>query len=341
MTTEHLILLPDCTEAKLDMAECAERLCSDFGELVIKQMGGHSRMIDMSSSWFPGSRIRLLGNDGILQYVLLKIRKGQVLTEKDNRAIVKLSNATARGMGIRLPIPPSKMCLRSDFDQLFAGIDCTRDDDDDNNNNKFDFNHLSARKMPSGISYIDLCFETLVKEKAGEELSSDVIGSILQSNNNTMELDEDELALSSREICGVRIDDLIYDDAASTILHTIFGPGMPDSDTRARKNLSCINPAHDDRNPSMSLWLRPMFWRNSEKIKRNMDAEEDRALENMYRSSNCSSDSRFFARVSDNCVRSKKNGRIILLYVCTVKCYTSFCNYSKPLKNEQIKQSLS
>lgn len=314
MPGEHLVLIEDCSEAALNMEECAEKFYSDFNQLVTSAMGGQGRLMQVSSQ-FPGSRIRFLGDGDILKFVLFRVHRK--IEDKDRRLLTRLANGVARGMGATLPLPKIRYPL--DFDQVFVQVDCVTQP-------KFDFDNIRAREMPSGLKYIDFDFEKLVTVNVREALNK----SLEEAMTSADAQEEEDTRQSAGVIRGVKISNLIYDDASAAIARNFFGPDMPERNANSRKNYTCINPEHDDRNPSMTVGLRPMFWRSSTKICSRLSPGVEAALEDLYRGGKPAS----VTRVSDNAAKAK--GNIILMYVCTAKCYA--CNFSSMLTNDQIKQ---
>ena len=116
----HEILIRDCSAERKDMEECASNLYHDFGQLVTPILGGAAAVVDIVAR-FHKPKIRLIGtSDKMLKNVLFYNRRQ--LNADDKRLLVKLTNALARGMNLKLVAFSPSENPPLDFDSIFCKI---------------------------------------------------------------------------------------------------------------------------------------------------------------------------------------------------------------------------
>ena len=303
----HEVLIPDCSEARRDIEECARYLYHDFGEIVIPIMGRPSVMVDFASK-FPRSKIRLLGSsEKILKSTLLYTKKRRPLNKVDKRILVKFASALARGMNLDLP---SSENVSANYEELFVDKNEAEEDEE--------IFEAKETKIP-GFTFVEFDVDKLVQNIVGADLLQSQIFSTPISSISTPD----------KKLFGVSFSELMYDKESGAIVRELFGYSLPESWTRKRRN--CISPNHNDTRPSMDVILKPLMWRNSTKMMDLISSEQDQALEKMYRG-----DTTTLEEKADNA--AVVNNCTILTYLCKAHCYSTKCKFSSVLTNVQIKQ---
>lgn len=326
----HQVLLPDCSEAMMKLEYCANLMVHDFIEIVIPIMGGVSSIVEMAAR-FPKSKIRLLGScDGILKNVLFFYtnKKKQPLSRIDKSILVKLGSAIARAMNLTLPIPSSNKYPLFNFEEIFFNSPPKNDDE-----SFFNYENIKTEETPSGgLKSISFDFNKLIEFKVGEVVNESLFVSCWEEISAS--------SSSDQKLLGVKLRDLMYDEEAAGVVRNIFGPDMPDSDTTGRKNFQCIHPQHNDTKPSMSICIKPMFWRNSTKMSDRISQDMDKALETLYRTGSYSASAKniIIQKKADNAAICNNCNYPIITYVCKAICYSTKCKFASLLTNEQIKQ---
>ena len=308
----HEILVPDCSEARKNIEQCASYLYHDFGQIVTPIMGGPSVMVDFASR-FPRSKIRLLGSSKkFLKSTLLYTNKKRPLGNQDKRMLVKFASALARGMN--LPLPSSENAPLN-YEEIFPGKESKEEEDDEENFEP------KETKTPEFL-FIEFDLNNLVKNKVGAEL---ILPQIMSNNVSPL------IPLpSDKKLLGVNFSELLYDKESGAIVRELFGYSFLDTETKKmRKN--CISPNHTDTRPSMDVIFKPLVWRNSAKIMSLISKEQDQALENM-----CRGETTTIKKCADNAALI--HNFTVITYLCEARCYSTRCKFSSVLTNVQIKQ---
>nr|BDT63064.1 MAG: wsv137-like protein [Trachysalambria curvirostris nimavirus] len=298
-----------CTEAGADMLECANACVRNFSRVVRSVTGALHDMTGLSSQ-LPGSKICLSGSGNTLKEVLFYSRGERFLDCQIRKKLVSLANALGRSACLSLStIQPSLL-------------------------HNFDFSVFESEEEESvilrtvkGRDYIVLDFSRLILDK----ISIDMLLPRLETRVAESSL-EIFRPIPSKKLNGIELSKLLYDDTAGSVIRNIF-MSMPEN--VVKKTVRCIAEEHTDSTPSMRLTLKPFYWRYSKKI--DIAPGLDIALEEMYRSSSSSSSSHpRITREADNAVRV--NGHVILLYICSARCYSTNCDLDTILTNDKIKE---
>nr|BDT63514.1 MAG: wsv137-like protein [Pasiphaea japonica whispovirus] len=297
----YYTLIAKC-ETQQELLESATLLCQDFAQFVPGMMGGHNVVINCAYN-HDGSNdtLRLVGIEkNVVLIDSVFFLKFGVHQNYDKMWLIKLANALARNMGIR----PTTAAITdiTNIDNLPAPKQQT------NQENKLEI------KQHGNLRYIDINFQCLVRDTIVSNIWNTQI-------TNCLELSFCGL---TKKIAGENLQDLKYDDQAINKVRDLFsilGSAMPSEDIKTYRR--CINPKHNDNNPSMKLTLRPYYWKYSKIIKSKLTDEQNATLEDKYNE----------GYVQNYTIA----GKDIILFCVHATCFSNNCRYNKLLTNNEIK----
>nr|BDX26326.1 MAG: structural protein VP337 [White spot syndrome virus]BDX26498.1 MAG: structural protein VP337 [White spot syndrome virus] len=305
-TTE--ILLPKCTSSSLSLEESVDYLEKDFEELGIPLVEGKEVLLEFAYKILnKRDTIRVIGDEqgDVCSVFFLRFGKKKTFNPQTKMWLVKLANAIALSMGV----VPEPACTCSRMMTTAKKIPVPESYKNVNRNiQKFE-----------DVHYIDINFQSFVREQIGL--------SVLGKNDVQKKKKEETpffAPFNKSKIGGECIEDLKYDSESVSIIRDVFNllGEMPTEDVKTSR--SCINPSHNDTNPSMRLVFRPMYWRNSKLVMDKLSKEQDSALIEKY-----------MGGEHQHCIIG---GRNVLLYCITALCFSSDCGFKKMLTNDEIKQ---
>nr|BDT63249.1 MAG: wsv137-like protein [Hemigrapsus takanoi nimavirus]GBG35387.1 wsv137-like protein [Hemigrapsus takanoi nimavirus] len=136
-----------------------------------------------------------------------------------------------------------------------------------------------------------------------------------QSSN----IDEESLKINKdmASFTGETFKGMILNETDADIMKKLFQHGLR-SGAVENKMMCCLNPDHNDTNPSMNVTVLPFSWQKSKKIV--VDEETNEELMNLYYKDEGMGTK--FTYISDNAVRDTRTDRIYILYTIRKKCYS-------------------
>lgn len=231
------------------------------------------------------------------------------MNSADKRILVKFASALVRGMDLSLPSSENDPL---NYEEIFPDTS-KKNEGEEEDEEKFE---VKKTKKPDFI-FIEIDLNDLVRKKVGVDF---MLPTIMNLSPSTF--------TSDKKLFGVKFSELMYDEESGAIVRELFGYPPPEGEMKKMRN--CIR--HDDTRPSMDLILKPFFWRNSTKMMGFISAEQDQALEEMYRGETTT----VVEKKADNA--AVVNNRTYLTYLCKAHCYSTKCKFSSVLTNTQIKR---
>lgn len=144
------------------------------------------------------------------------------------------------------------------------------------------------------------------------ELSDIIFGEEESSDEEFLKISENEASGSEEMLKG-----LILNKTDADMIKRLF-QGKLRSGKREYTMISCLNPNHNDSNPSMRVTVSPFSWQWSKKIV--VDEKTNKELMDLYH--NDEGVGTKFTYISDNAVRDTRTGRIYILYAVRKHCFS-------------------
>ena len=309
MTISVEILVPTCV-SELDVEESAYLLDADFDELLVPLLGSAESILNNALIFDKRDTLRLIGDSsGKIDSVLLLLYNAK--TAYNRNWLIKFASALARTMNVQ----PGPRTITPEWMSSVKGIPQPRD--------------FRSVKTHGDIPYYDINLKDFIGSKISDKfitMLADTAEHVEERIQPSSSSYPSSSSLSSPK--GTSLSDLKYDDESIAITRTLFGfhAGMPASSSASIKtSRRCMNPEHADTNPSMEIFFRPLYWRNSSVVMEGITKEQDEYLEKKYMEGR-----------HQHCVVGSRD---IILFCVGAKCYSTRCSLKfKNLSNEEIKR---